>query len=547
MTRENWENLKETLSPEKKYYIHAALFGISAGILSLVIPLSAQALINSVTFLIVKWPLGVLTVLLFCLLFFSGLFYILQQIVTEKFQQRFYTRISSSIGFKLNNIDTTQVKDKNIVELINRYFDVMTIQKSVVIILTQGFTLALQTISGLTLLAFYHPYFIVFDLMLIMLIVALIKFSLTPSVNSAINESKAKYATVKWFEEVARVPTFFSKQSSAIQCLNKTDDLISKYIQKREYHFRHLVWQKFYLIISCALMASILMGLGGYLVMLGELSLGQLVAAELIATVILVGISRSSKYLESFYDMIAAIEKIKELDQIPQKIASVELIETEPFESLHLNNIVHKTNNNTFNFNFDFSAGQTYHILTKTLSGKQIFLDMLKGYLVPSRGNIIINKKGDRIIYDNYFKEKAYIYLEPIFIEGTIKENLAFGNDKIESKKLIEVLELVDLKAIYETFPKGLETELSFSGYPLWRSQIARLEIARTIVNDYDLFIFTDYFDSFSLERRKRIINYLKSKNKTVIIISTHKADEYSDVVLELNENGLENATGSRL
>ncbi len=540
MTKENWEHLKETLAPEKQYYIHAALFGISAGVLSLVIPLSAQALINSVTFLIVKWPLGVLTVLLFCLLFFSGLFYILQQIVTEKFQQRFYARISSSIGTKLNNIDTTQVKDKNIVELINRYFDVMTIQKSMVIILTRGFTLALQTISGLTLLAFYHPYFIIFNILVISLIFVLIKLSLSPSIQSAIQESKAKYATVKWFEEVARVPTFFSNKSSTDACESRTDEFISGYIKKRNHHFRHLVWQKFYLIISCALMASILMGLGGYLVMLGELSLGQLVAAELIATVILVGLSRSSKYLESFYDMVAAIEKIKELDQIPQK--DVQLIdnhENEPFESLHFNNVIHETSNNKLKFDYDFKSGQTYHVLTQTLSGKQIFLDMLKGYLIPSRGSIIINKKGDRIIYDDYFKEKAYIFLDPIFIEGTIRENLSFGRNRVTSKELVEVLELVDLQAIYETFPKGLETPLSFSGYPLWRSQIARLEIARAIINEYDLYIFTDYFDSFSYKRREDIVKYLKSKGKTVIIISTHKSDKYSDINLVLGENGL--------
>ena len=106
-------------------------------------------------------------------------------------------------------------------EVVNRFFDVVVLQKATTQLLLDGVSLVLATIIGMALLAFYHPWLLGFDVMLLAMI-ALIVFVLgRGAVKSSIMESKSKYRMAAWLEELAACPTAFRDDGAARYALEQ--------------------------------------------------------------------------------------------------------------------------------------------------------------------------------------------------------------------------------------------------------------------------------------------------------------------------------------
>ncbi|MDA8793697.1 ABC transporter transmembrane domain-containing protein, partial [Bacteriovoracaceae bacterium] len=308
----------KTLKPEASFYLTSVVYGIGVSILSLAIPISVQALVNTVSFGVLTQPIIILSFILLGLLILSGVLNAFQVYVIELFQRHFYTRVSTDITLKLLYSTPKELSKKNGVDLVNRYFDVMTVQKKIAILLTGGITIVLQTIVGLLLLAFYHPYFLIFDIIFIIMLWPVWSIYSKKAIIAATEESKSKYEMATWLEEIARINHFFKNTETKSFAIQRADQNIKSYLINRKKHFYYLFSQNVLLLIIYAVMSSFILGLGGLLVIKEELTVGQLVAAELIVTVILGSFSKFGKYLESIYDLIAATEKISSLYAIDQ-------------------------------------------------------------------------------------------------------------------------------------------------------------------------------------------------------------------------------------
>ncbi len=193
----------------------------------------------------------------------------------------------------------------------------MTVQKVTAGLLLDGITLVVSALIGMSVLAIYHPWLLGFDLVLLSLMTFAIFVLGRRAVSSSIEESLAKYRTASWLEDIAACPTAFRYHGATEFAMERADRHIFDYLKARRRHFRVLFRQMLFALVLQALASTALLGLGGWLVISGQLTLGQLVAAELIVAVIVGSFTKLGKHLESYYDVMASMDKLGHLFDIP--------------------------------------------------------------------------------------------------------------------------------------------------------------------------------------------------------------------------------------
>ena len=306
------QQFKEIFRSETDFYLLAIIYGLFASLLTIGLPISVQTLVSSISMGVLLQPLVVISLILLSILFFFGLLKILQIFVIEIFQRRFFSRISLTIAHKVIHATKSSLAGLGGQRLVNRYFDIMIAQKNMSLLIVDGITMLLQLIVGMLLLALYHPYFLIFDIILIALLFFIWTLTGPSAIVTAKNESKAKYRVAAWLQDLALPDNHQNNSQAAQKTLAESAEQIQDFLNNRRTHFQKIFTQSISFFTIYALLTAMLLGLGGYLVIIGELTIGQLVASELVAAVMLSNLSKAGKYLESFYDLMASTHKISQ-------------------------------------------------------------------------------------------------------------------------------------------------------------------------------------------------------------------------------------------
>jgi len=289
----------------KEFYPVIFIYSISISILTLGTPISVQSLVNTFTFGPYLQPLFILSLFLLGILFIFGMLKALQFLLVEYMQRRLYSKMTSTIARAY--ILSIKENDLSLQDKYNRYFDVILTMKSLAILVTDGFALFLQASLGVILICLYHPMFILFSIIILACIVLPLYFFVNHGMDSARQESKAKYELADFIFSLSRGKF---KDLSDEDALSKTDHEVAHFLLRRQKHFRLLFTQNIIYICVYVFINTFLLGLGGYLVIMNQLTVGQLVAAEIVVNAILSQLLYAVKYLDSFYDLYAASEKL---------------------------------------------------------------------------------------------------------------------------------------------------------------------------------------------------------------------------------------------
>ncbi len=311
-----WERLHRLASLEAGDLAAILIYAVAIGLASLAVPLAAQALVNSVAFSALAQPVVVLSILLLVGLLVAGGLRILQYRLAERLQQRFFVRATHDVIHRLVRADVDALSALKGREFMNRFFDVAIVQKTSSALLLDGLSIVLQGMASLVLLALYHPALLAFDVVLLGAIALILALGRT-GVPTAIYESKAKYATVGWLQDLAERASALKEREAALRAFEKGDELARATVGARQKHFRILLRQMIASTFLQALATAGLLGLGGMLVMKGQLTMGQLVAAELAVAGVLSGVAKFGKHLEGYYDLAASIDKVGSLVDLP--------------------------------------------------------------------------------------------------------------------------------------------------------------------------------------------------------------------------------------
>lgn len=519
--------LRALLEAERQDLWVVVIYSVAVGLLSLVVPIAVQSLVNTVAFGSLIQPLVVLTLAVLAALAFSAVLNGFRVFVIEVIQRRIYARVAGDVAYRLLRVKAEAFDKHHGPELVNRFFDVVTVQKSAALLLMDGLSLLMQTVLGMTLLALYHPFLLAFDLFLILAISAIIFVMGRGAVQSAIKESKAKYATAAWLEEMAALTRTFKSGGSAQFAIERADRLTRDYLSYRQSHFRIFMRQVVGSLALQAIASAALLGVGGFLVIDRQLTLGQLVAAELIVTVVVGGFSKFGKKFETFYDLLAAIDKLGALIDLPlERLGGETLTPSGEPAQVCFRDVNYSLGGTTIlrHTNWEIPAGSAIGLTGPTGGGKTALADLLFGLRKPDGGVLTIDDVDYRDLCLEELREQVAVTHDADIFSGTVFENVSVGRPNVDSSRVREALTTVGLLDDVTDLPDGIQTQLSMTGRPLSPGQTAQLALARAIAGHPRLLILDGAFEKIDEpELRDQIASRIFDSNNpwTLLCISS--------------------------
>lgn len=523
-----WQRLIRMLTLDKKDIFQVFYYAIFAGLVNLSLPLGIQAIINLIQGAQISTSWVVLVILVTLGVAFGGALQLMQIRIIENVQQKIFTRSSFEFAYRFPKIRMSQLSNYYPPELANRFFDTLTIQKSLSKILIDFPAALLQIIFGLILLSFYHPFFIIYGLLLVLLIYVVFKFTAQRGLETSLDESKNKYKVAHWIQEIARSIISFKLSGKTSHAMDKNDRLVDKYLEARESHFRVIVLQFIQMIGFKVLVTAGLLLIGGLLVLDQQMNIGQFVAAEIIILLVINSVEKLITGLETFYDLLTSLEK---LGQVVDKELEPQEGET-PFKenegmTIELQNVVYKVPGREKKIldDISFTITPKCSILLKgpSGSGRSTLLRLIAGILEPAEGKIYVNNvdlKG--IFLNNYRTYLGQSLTEEYPFEGTMLDNITFGDTSIPMEDVYWAIEKTGLTQFVKEQPKGLQTTLYPEGKKIPYTISKKIVLARSIVRRPKLLILKDPLDQFTELEADKIMEFLTdaSNGWALVIVS---------------------------
>lgn len=521
------------LKLDRKDVYQIFVYAAFAGLISLSLPLGIQAIVNFIQGgqISVSWKVLIFIVTLGVAM--VGILTLMQLRITENLQQKIFIRSSFEFAYRLPKISFNALYDQYPPEIANRFFDTIAIQKGTSKLLLDFTTALLQVGLGLILLSLYHPFFILFGIVLVIMLYIIFKYSFDKGLNSSLKESSYKYKVVYWLQEIARNKNSFVNKSNFAYALSKNDNLVKNYLHYREKHFNVLQRQFSQLIIYKVFITIGLLFVGGYLVLDQKMNIGQFVAAEIIILLIINSVEKLIVGMETLYDVLTAVEKIGLVADLEihenQKKSESDSSETHlTIEAVDMG-FRYPDDNKDIIKNVDLKINHGERIIISGInnSGKTTLVRLLSGYLSPTSGVIYVNESVMKRSESGYFKNfTGLVMQDDTLFEGSLLENLTFNNSKVTSEDINWALEAVGLTLIVKRLPAGLDTIINSDGRHLTRSVIQKIMIARAIVSRPKILFLEEPTISMDPKAARQIIDFLVShENDWTVIVSS--IDDY--------------------
>ena len=511
----SWQRLMGLLRLDKRDIYQVFYYAIFAGIVNLSLPLGIQAIINLIQGARISTSWIVLVVLVTLGVAFVGVLQLMQIRIIENVQQKIFTRSSFEFAYRFPKIRMSELINYYPPELANRFFDTLTVQKGLSKILIDFPAALLQIILGLLLLSFYHPFFIIYGILLLLLIYVVFKFTAQKGLDTSLNESKSKYKVAHWLQEIARSIVSFKLSGKTSHALDKNDELVTEYLEAREGHFNILVLQYIQMIGFKVLVTAGLLLIGGLLVLNQEMNIGQFVAAEIIILLVISSVEKLILGLETFYDLLTSLEKLGQVvdKELEVQEGTVSFKGTDPL-FVELDSVSYTVPDKNKKIIDDVSLKITPNsrilINGRSGSGKTTLLRIISGIIEPDSGGVYVNDNSLNGINLNHYRSHVGQSLpEESPFEGSILNNITFGDKTISQEQIQWALKNVGLTEFVKEQPLGLQTILYPEGQQIPYTVTKKIVLARSIIRKPKLLILKDPLDQFEKEEAIRLINFL--------------------------------------
>ena len=487
------DHLLNLINLESRDLLAILSFAVMSGLLSLATPVAVQSLVNTIAFGILIQPLIVLMLILLGCLAINSVLYSLQVFVAEMIQRRILVRlVSQSIRNLSHALADTRIEER--MGWVNYYFEIMTLQKAGTNLLLDGLSYGLQTIIGLFLLAFYHPVLLAFDVLIIASLYLIFTVLGKTGVVTAIEKSKAKHEIARWMQEIAT--NSITSKLAWEWIWQRSDDLTRDYLNKSEKSFRIVFKQQVSILALYALANSALLGLGGWMVIERQLTLGQLIAAELILNAMLSGLTRLGKSITSYYDLMAGMDKISFLIDLPSdadESAHWANFETKSLSGRQLHipepQWKHLSTGMTNLEDFELRMGDSAHVLTESDQETEALLELLRGHVMPQKGSLMINDIDFKTLHNKEINDRIAIAFKPEWFEVSVLENLTMGQTGTVLEHVHQFVRDFPVFRAVENLPTGLDSPLSRNGYPLNAEHLWQINLIRALLASRDILI----------------------------------------------------------
>ncbi|VTR96662.1 ATP-binding cassette domain-containing protein [Tuwongella immobilis] len=467
------------------------LFAVGVGILSLATPIAIEALVNTVANGVVLQPVIVLSLVLLGCLMLAGMLRLLQVYIIECIQRRLFIRVAGDFAQRFPRVRLEVYETSFGPDLANRFFDVVKVQKAVATLLLDGVAIVVATVVGMSVLAFYHPYLIGFDIALLVGLGFLIFVLGRGGIRTGIAESQIKYDLAAWLEEPARLPRSFKTGHGENLAVVRANELAHAYVRARRRHFAIIFRQTWFAIGLQVVTSSTLLGLGGYLVIIQELTMGQLIAAELIISLIVSSFNKLGKYLETFYDLCVGVEKLGHIIDLPVENKGGRLL---PMTSMGLE--VQAVDLETRRHqHWTFRVKSNERLAIEMPDGVQPLGDWVIGWRLHRHGKLLLDGIDMQDLDPFSVRTQVAVVGNDSPVAGTVEENLRLGGVEATEEELLAALRAVGLGERFGNSSENLNMQLVPASNRLNPDEYTLLQLARALVSRPRLLVIDGALD----------------------------------------------------
>ena len=507
------------------------IYTMVAGLMALAVPLAAQALVNIIAANVLLQPLFVLTLLVLGGMLCAGLLQLAKLSLVERLQQRIFARIALRVADRLIHLRVSALRGQYAPELVNRFFDVLTVQKALSKLLIDGLTVSLQALVGLVLLGIYSPLLLGFDVFILLFAGFIVGILGWNGLRSSIAESKEKYHVADWLQELARchISTKLFGQNEYLR--GRTDKTVMDYLMARQAHFK-VVWRQaagsylFQAIASAGVLA-----IGGWLVINRQLSLGQLVAAQIIVVSVLAALDKLVRQADQVFDLLAALDKLGYVTDLPNERTGGDPLGGKAHAGVGIDcrsvRFSYRPDTEILSgLDLHLAPGERVSLVGASGAGKSTIALLLCGLEEPSHGSVLVGGVDVRAADLPLLRQSVAMvgYSNEIF-EGTIEENVRMGRD-LNHETVRQALEMAHVSGDIDRLPGGIHTDLAASGQNLSRGQIQRLLIARALAGRPGLLILDEAFTGIDERTALLILDAIYApENPWTILDISHQAE----------------------
>ena len=521
------------------------MFAILAGLVQLSLPLGIQAIIGFVMAGTISTSIIVLIGMVVFGVFINGLLQVRQLQVIEKIKQKLFFRYSMEYSDRIPRLNVEKLDQEYLPEMVNRYFDSVSLQKGIDKLLLDLPAAVIQVLLGLILLSFYHPVFIAFGLILIIIVLVNMRLTAPQGLHTAISASTYKYAVAAWLQEVARTIKSFKYTKGTSLHMLKTDNLVGQYLGSRTRHFMILLAQFWSLISFKIIITAAMLIIGSYLLINQQINVGQFIAADIVIIAIIASIEKLITNLDAVYDALVSVEKLSTVTEAETE-RSGNLIMPAKNEGIavQFDNVSFAYNDEApvlHNISLDFRSGQMVQLRGVSGAGKSTLLRLLTGAFVNYSGNILLQG----IPIANYqvesLRKNTGILLgsQDIF-QGTLWQNITMGNENIGMDEVNKLAALSGLDVFVQSSRQGYNTLLQPVGNKLSNNVRKNILLLRALLGEHRLLLLEEPFDHLSQPYKDNMIEYIKQDKTSTVLIASHDEEltRHCDRIIMLSSNG---------
>jgi ABC-type bacteriocin/lantibiotic exporter with double-glycine peptidase domain len=524
----------EVIRLEKKEVSAIYFITILSGLIQLSLPLGIQAIINFAQIAagrtILPASMWLLIALVVTGVLLTGILQVSQMRIVEKIQQRIFSRYAFEFTHRIPKIDLAQVEGYHLPEVVNRFFDSVTLQKSLAKILLEIPIAIIQVLFGLILLSFYNPVFVLMGLLLLFVLYLTLQSTAKRGLEASIRESNFKYDIASWIQELARAFKSFKISARENLHLKKTDSMLEGYLQARTDHFMVLKTQYWSLVVFKLLITASMLIIGSLLLMSQQLNIGQFIAAEIVILMVLAAVEKMIISLDKVYDVLTSLEKLSKVtEKNLEENGVAQLKKNEKGMSISMRNLSFSFQQNRqilSSINLDIPAGAKVCIMGEAGSGKSVLLELMTGSLNQFQGKLLFEgiPLGNYDI-DSLRQQTGVFYHEQDIFKGTIMENITMGGEKVDLTQLLVLAEAVGLKEFITSQAAGFETILQSTGQGLSTIIAKKILLMRAFAFSPSLLLLDEPFELAGAEHSKSIMQLILEQKNTTAVVATGNKD----------------------
>lgn len=510
------------LSLEKRVLAILASYAVAIGLFSLIIPLTVQELTNTFAYAIEPIMIVSFAVIMLIGLLFIGLFRVLQNTATETIFQRLYVRIALAMTEHLPRIRQEAFLPKQAF----RFVEAELLARAVIVVLVDSINVLVSGLTGMTILALYHPNFLFYDLFLFGGFMLIAVASGQGGIVATKIVSDKNYDVMTWIQDIANNRLHFKASRSAPFLIGKTDRLLDEYLAARRARANILTWRQYRSIVVWeAVCHSGAIALGGWLLSIAQITLGQFVAAEVIVGTLLLNLDTVTRRIYAFTYILSSLGELDRFFALPKHDAFAIGVNTHlPDPALCGVHLMCKDVAFAYphspplfeHVTVEAAPGEKLAVLVQSNTQKTTLALVLAGLYRPTSGIVRYNNVDlrDVPIDDVNGARGLVLDSQPTLFGGTLAENLTLGRTSIDFEDLQWAIRFVELEDEIDRMPHGLDTLIEAGDTRYTKSQILRILVARAIVTRPPLLIFDGTLHNMEPSLRQMLLRRLCSKDE---------------------------------